>query len=112
MKREIAYCGLECTVCTAFIATERDDDQKRLEVAELWSTLYKADIKARDINCLGCKSEGGRLFKHCSVCEVRKCARQRGLENCAECDDYGCEILQEFFKMAPEAEYNLKQIRS
>ena len=28
------------------------------------------------------------------MCEVRKCTIDRGLENCAYCEDYGCEKLQ------------------
>jgi len=107
-KRAIAYCGLDCNECPTFIATVNDDDEKRTEVAALWSKIYNADVKFEAINCDGCKSGGDRLFSHCSVCEIRKCASEKELENCAGCDDFICEKLAQLYKMAPEAEQNLK----
>ncbi|MGB9718029.1 MAG: DUF3795 domain-containing protein [Thermoproteota archaeon] len=35
MSKLIAYCGLICSECPAFIATQRDDDAERKRVAEL-----------------------------------------------------------------------------
>jgi len=30
----IAYCGLDCSQCGAYQATQLDDDQKRIEIYE------------------------------------------------------------------------------
>jgi hypothetical protein len=106
-----AYCGLLCHKCPAFIATEKDDDNERKKVAEEWSKHYKSDIKPEHINCLGCTSEKEPIFQYCRVCKIRKCAREKGLENCAYCDHYACEKLNEFFKMVPEAMVTLENIR-
>lgn len=111
MSNITAYCGLDCNECPTFLATKSNDDEKRKEVAELWSNLYKAEIKASDINCDGCKSSGGSLFSHCNVCEIRKCAKEKAINNCSECDEYVCEKLGELFRMAPEAKQNLEQTR-
>ncbi len=106
----IAYCGLDCSQCGAYQATRLDNDQKRAETAKLWSQLYQADIKADQINCTGCKSKGVK-FSHCSVCEIRECCISRGIDHCAACDDYICDKLSQFIKLAPEAGTALEQLR-
>ena len=112
MSDMTACCGILCSECGAFIATKNDNDEKRKEVSELWSKQYGCDIKPQDINCDGCTSESERLFSHCGVCEIRKCARGKALANCANCDEYACEKLEGFFKMAPDARKSLDTIRS
>ena len=111
MNEIIAFCGIGCHECPAFLATQANDDQKRAEVARLWSEQYQADLKAEDINCSGCKSEGGLLFGHCFRCEIRKCGRSLKIENCGHCDDYACEKLEPLLKMMPEVKARLDAIR-
>ncbi len=60
----IAFCGLICHECGAFLATKENDDQKRATVAQEWSKLFKVEIKPEDINCDGCQSDGGRLSNY------------------------------------------------
>lgn len=112
MSDMLSFCGLACSECGAFLATREDDDEKRGEVAALWSKLYGADIKPEDINCYGCLSEGEIVFSYCKVCEIRKCGTEKGLENCAHCEDYACEKLAKFFEMVPEAKKRLDKIRA
>ena len=111
MNKMIAVCGAICSGCPALLATQKDDDAKRKEIAELWSKQYNADIKPEDINCDGCMSQGKRVFNYCNVCEIRKCGKERHVENCAHCNEYACEKLTEFFAMAPEAKTTLEEIR-
>ena len=111
MEKMIAYCGLNCTECQAFIATQNDDDEKRKETAETWSKQFNQDIKPEDINCDGCTTETGRLIGFGNFCEIRKCAQEKSLENCAYCNDYGCQKLEKFFEMVPMAKDSLEEIR-
>jgi hypothetical protein len=111
MDKMIAYCGIVCTECPAFIATQENDDAKRKEVAEMWSKQYKMAVKPEDINCDGCNSDSQRILGYCSVCEIRKCGQGKGVENCAHCDEYACEKLTKFIAMVPHARETLEEIR-
>ena len=111
MNGGIAFCGLSCDECGAYIATVNDDDARRAEVAATWSKEYGADIEPSGINCLGCHSTGEPIFAHCRVCEIRLCGLERGIDNCAHCDDYACEKLAEFLEMVPACRKTLDAIR-
>ena len=111
MEKMIAYCGLNCTECPAFIATQNDDDALRRETAETWSKQFNSEIKPEDINCDGCTTETSRIIGFSNICEIRKCGREKGVENCAYCNDYGCQKLEKFFEMVPMAKANLEEIR-
>ncbi|MCX5782934.1 MAG: DUF3795 domain-containing protein [Elusimicrobia bacterium] len=108
----IAYCGLECEGCNAFIATKNNDNALREKTAKEWSELYKADIKPQDINCAGCRSDGKKFHYAENLCEIRKCCAAKKLENCASCETFPCEKLNEFFKSAPQAKETLTVIRA
>jgi len=45
MKEMIAYCGLICNECPAYIAHKNDNEQLRIKTAKQWSKEFKADIK-------------------------------------------------------------------
>lgn len=108
----IGFCGLVCTQCPGYLATQKNNDNERRKVAQLWSKLYNHEIKPKDINCDGCLSEGSRLISHCSVCEIRRCGKEKNIKNCAYCEEYSCEKLNQFFKMVPDAETTLDEIRN
>ena len=108
----IAFCGLDCTKCDAFIATKNNDNKLREETAKKWKKEFNhPGLRSEDINCDGCLSVDGILFKHCKFCKIRKCASGKEIENCVHCEDYSCIELDEFHKHAKEAKVNLKNIR-
>lgn len=49
----IAYCGLGCEKCDAYIATINDAQTLREETAKLWAELNDAPIFPEHINCEG-----------------------------------------------------------
>jgi hypothetical protein len=117
MDEMIAYCGLICHTCAILLVTRETNDEKkhkmRIEIAQQIKKHYGQDCKAEDVtDCDGCKTEGGRLFSGCSKCQVRKCAREKGVENCAHCDEYVCEKLKDFFNIEPNSKALLEEIRS
>ena len=111
MSKMIAFCGLDCETCGAFIATRDNDNEKRIEVAKTWSRQYNANIKPEDIHCSGCLSDGV-LFGHCQVCKIRACALEKKVENCGHCKDYACSTVLGLLDMVPEAKERLDKIAS
>ena len=89
----IAYCGLDCSGCEVFRATAFDDDQMRQAYADKIKLDWKIEIDPAGVNCYGCRDERPKTG-FCASCEVRQCTAERGLENCATCEDYGCDKLQ------------------
>jgi hypothetical protein len=108
----IACCGLDCSECEGFLATQADNDSQRAEVAKQWSARYDADIKPEHINCDGCRSDGSKFFYCSDICELRKCCTEKDVANCAACDMYACDQLKNFFEVAPEARTALDALRS
>jgi hypothetical protein len=104
----IAYCGLVCTECPALIATRQNDTVKLIALALEW---YGQEKEASFCECDGCTTQG-RKNNHCLECGVRLCAMERGVVNCAYCEDYGCETLTGLFQYIPVAKENLERIRA
>jgi len=107
----IACCGLNCSRCEAYLATQEDNDDTRKETALKWSKRYGTEIRPDQINCHGCKSEETRFY-HCDVCDIRRCCVSKEVDHCGVCEDYMCETLSRFIKLAPEAGRALEKLRS
>ena len=110
-KKMIAKCGLVCSECPAYIATQNNDEPLRAETAKKWSEMFKADIKPADVNCDGCPSDSARVFNYCAICEIRKCAREKKVTTCAACPEYSCKKLDAFLAQVPEARETLERLR-
>ncbi len=107
----IAYCGLTCTECPAYIATEADDAARISQIAKEWSEAYKADVRPEHVWCDGCLVDGKKCV-HCGECKIRACGIERGVTNCAHCSDYACEELEKFFGMVPQAKETLDAVKA
>lgn len=117
MNRVSSYCGIDCDNCPIHLATLEIDPTRQLQIrAEIADIIWqKYDIKLTvpDItDCHGCKDRYERVFTFCQKCQIRMCARHKGLESCAACDEYGCDQLMQFFIQEPEAKARLDSIRS
>jgi len=65
------YCDIDCSTCECYIATKKNDDRLRMNVAIKWSRLFNRTILPREINCTGCK-EAGAKFDNCHTCKIRE----------------------------------------
>ena len=112
MDKIIAYCGLTCTDCEAYLATQANDRAALERVAAKWREEFHApNITIEYVICDGCLPDNGRLGGHCLECEIRACGLARGVANCAHCDDYACDKLEGFFGFVPTARATLVAIR-
>ncbi len=109
MKDFIAYCGLDCESCEAYLATINNDDALRRKVAAEWSELNNAEITPEMINCTGCRLEGAKTPYCDALCPIRKCASSKGYANCGKCNEMEtCKELSLITTNVPEALRNLK----
>jgi len=106
----IGYCGLVCSRCSAFVATQRNDEAAKSRIAARWSKDFYVKFGKEDITCDGCLSE--RVSGYCrNVCKVWPCAHERGIKTCAHCAEYPCEKLMRFLSHEPKAKSRLDAIR-
>ena len=107
-KQEIAFCGLNCKKCDAYIATKANDQALREKTAKLWSEMNNTNILPKQINCEGCRING-KKFVYCeSMCGIRKCAMSKGYETCGNCPDMdACPTLMAVTTNNPEALKNI-----
>lgn len=102
MKDMIAYCGLDCETCDAYIATMTDDDVLREKTANAWSEMNGASITPDMINCEGCRMDGVKTHFCNSICPIRQCARGKKFSTCGDCPDMEiCEKIGTVHKSAP-----------
>lgn len=111
MDNMIAYCGIDCAKCPAFIAQKTNDNELRKKTAAEWSKAFGHEMKPVDINCVGCNVAGPHIVYCDQMCEIRKCAVGKKVTTCAACSDYGCETLESFIKNVPEARAILEKLR-
>ena len=108
MNKMIAYCGLDCEKCDAYLATIRDDQALREKTAKAWAELNQAPILPEHINCLGCRADGVKTVFCDSLCQIRQCALNKGVETCGGCPEMGrCGTVGQIHASAPEARDNL-----
>lgn len=111
MTKLIAWCGMDCASCDAYVATVKDDDELRAKVAEAWSKMFEGNFKPEDINCTGCTLPEGAHVAYCYECVIRKCGIEKAVANCAYCSEFPCEKLEIHFKyVAPGAKETLEEI--
>ncbi len=109
-ERIIAFCGILCSDCPAFKATLAGDEEALAKQAAEWSS-DEYPLEAGDLLCDGCIYEDKRTAKFCLDCDVRRCALERGVENCAHCDDFPCEKLEKPWALCVDAKTTLEELR-
>lgn len=98
----VTYCGLYCGLCTVRARTPRQAEALRRTMAKDGYEFWAKDIpgfqefwafltRLSDLSkaCPGCRQGGGPPF-----CGIRKCARERGVDVCVDCQDYPCHRIE------------------
>jgi len=119
MDRKYAcYCGLTCENCAVKVKVEPAarvlyDEMKKAGFEEVISFIPGGDgfwpfLKgmAQDGVCVSCKEMGGD-----PGCSIRLCAKGKGVDMCAFCEEYPCEKLTAFFGRNPVVEQDNALLR-
>jgi len=107
----IGCCGLLCSQCPAFLATQANDVAKAEETARLWAREYGLGLPVEHVWCDGC-TRAGRKCSHCAECEIRSCALGRPARELRRVPDYPCSQLTGFFEAVPVARRTLEWLRA
>jgi hypothetical protein len=112
MKKMVAYCGIVCTECDSYKATQKGDRDALEELARKAKADFGMDTTAEGCLCDGCLPAKGHKIDYCSKCEIRDCATTKKVANCAHCADYACAKLSAFFEVAKKAKPVLDAIHA
>ena len=108
-KTMIAYCGLNCETCDAYLATVHNDRALREKTAKLWSELNHVTILPEQIDCEGCRADGKKTVYCDKLCKIRQCALKKGMETCGDCPEMEtCPTVAMVISNNPGARRNLK----
>lgn len=109
MKKLIAYCGLDCEKCDAYLATVHNNQALREKTAQLWSKLNRVTILPEDIHCEGCRANGVKTVFCDKLCDIRQCALKKGVNTCGDCVELPtCPAVGKIIKNNPTALKNLE----
>lgn len=109
MEDRIGCCGLDCEKCDAYLATVHDDQALREKTAALWAELNHAPILPEHISCEGCRRNGRKTVYCAHMCQIRRCAMERGVPTCGSCPELErCQTVGEVLAHRPDALANLK----
>ena len=87
-REMIGYCGYSCHLCAA----RSEDAEVRQKLVDGWRKLFGHEhYTAENVRCDGCKSDGRVADQSC---KARSCARERGVESCAACEDFPCDRMR------------------
>ncbi|HPP75681.1 MAG TPA: DUF3795 domain-containing protein [Armatimonadota bacterium] len=106
----VAACGLVCSDCEAYKATQAGDAQEIAKIARQWTEEYKIEFKPEQVWCDGCMTTDERKNDYAGKCPIRACVIDHKLEHCAQCVDYACEVLSKFHQMVPDAKKALDEL--
>ncbi len=112
MAEILAYCGLDCGECEAYIATQKNDKAGLEATAKKWAAQFGGkELGAEACVCDGCSTGKRTSTAHAATCAIRVCASGRKVATCAHCADYGCATVQGFMNFAPALKEKLEAIR-
>ena len=101
MKKIIAACGNDCASCPRYVAHPYEKTCEELRhTAELWMKIgYRDHIATtEEISCTGCKPDNWCRYN------VVKCCFDKGINTCADCNDYPCINIKECFEVTKSFE--------
>jgi hypothetical protein len=89
MEPIISKCGYRCDLCPAYETNIKSEADKQ-RMCDAWAKYCGFEVPPEAIkSCSGCEAGGGD-----ETCTVRPCAIEKNVENCAYCEQFGCDKLE------------------
>lgn len=90
----IGICGLDCSACYRYQATQSGDAEELERVKRFYVRigLLQEAFPAANLACSGCGPAN-----RCAYPDVRSCAISRAVSNCGCCSDYPCDKIKVVF---------------
>jgi hypothetical protein len=102
----VTYCGLYCELCSTRGRVPKQAEALKTTMAkdgwDIWGMEipdfkpfweFLTQISDKSNACPGCRQGGGPPF-----CGIRKCAKNKGLDLCARCDEFPCHRIKSLAK--------------
>ncbi len=106
---KISCCGIICSECPVYTATERNDPSMKKYLAHEYSS-EEAAFYPKDISCFGCHTVSADHNKFGKGCKIRKCCKSKGVKICAECRDFPCSLTEEYVPLGTEHRARLEEM--
>ncbi|MHB9132171.1 MAG: DUF3795 domain-containing protein [Armatimonadota bacterium] len=89
-----ACCGIVCTECDIYLAAQ--DKEKAEALAKCWRGWGDTSVQSDWFTCKGCHGDEALVWSG-DDCKIRVCCKkEKGLENCSQCDGFPCELITAF----------------
>ncbi len=84
------YCGIYCGACSIAMYGKTGH-------ADRFASCL-GSVPQEELVCGGCKSDN--IYAGCSLCGLRRCAREKNIEHCIDCAEYPCKSYSTWQKVA------------
>jgi len=90
VRKMVGICGLYCGTCPSYLAYRKND------MDQLEKMSQEKGYSIEEIRCDGCLSD--KVSVHCVDCRhgFRKCAAEKQVKWCFQCDAFPCQRLEDF----------------
>jgi hypothetical protein len=107
---ELGYCGTDCGETCSIYRAVHNGEVLPEETLRRWREDAKKfwnieKLEAEQLNCKGCRADNKGAFFVFTLCPIRACARERGVQSCGYCPEMKtCQRLD-----LPEYKANLEK---
>lgn len=103
-RKELAFCGLDCSGCNLRLAHENHEAAQALVCwfrQRGWIAPHEgaAEIMKKAPFCTGCRCEAEPHFG--KTCHMRLCCAENGFDHCGKCPDFPCTSYMEWTADTP-----------
>ena len=94
----IARCGFKCNLCLIYRDNLKKDERNKQRFRDSLERIYGEQLTLEECYCDGCMTpESENPIRITADCTIQPCVIEKGLENCAYCDQYPCKDLEAKF---------------